>query len=117
MTTGHSPTSGRRPAMVDPDGMDVEFTGEIWQWRGPAPYYFVTVPEPESRDLREISGAVTYGWGMIPVRVRVGTTRWETSLWPKDGGYVVPLKDAVRKAETLAEGDTITVHLTTGDPR
>jgi len=92
--------------------MDVAFTGEIWHWRGPSPYYFVTVPEEQSDDLHELAGAVTYGWGMIPVRVRVGDTRWETSLFPKNGRYVVPLKDAVRRAEGLDVGDTVAVQLT-----
>lgn len=97
--------------------MELEFSGEIWQWRGPAPFYFVTVPEEQSLDLRDVSKAVTYGWGMIPVRVRIGDTEWETSLWPKDGRYVLPLKDMVRKAESLHEGDSVTVRLTPGDPR
>lgn len=92
--------------------MGVAFTGEIWHWRGPSPYYFVTVPEEQSDDLHELAGAVTYGWGMIPVRVRVGDTRWETSLFPKNGQYVVPLKDAVRRAEGLDLGDTVAVQLT-----
>jgi Domain of unknown function (DUF1905) len=92
--------------------VDLEFSGEIWEWRGPAPYYFVTVPQEESLDLQSVSTAVTYGWGMIPVRVRIGGTDWETSLWPREGQYVVPLKDAVRKAEELRAGDVVTVQLT-----
>ncbi|HET7385151.1 MAG TPA: DUF1905 domain-containing protein [Nocardioidaceae bacterium] len=98
-------------------GMDLEFSGEIWEWRGPAPYYFVTVPDEESRDLDAVAGAVSYGWGMIPVLVRIGETEWETSLWPKDGGYVVPLKDAVRRAEGIFEGDTVAVCLAVPGPR
>jgi GNAT superfamily N-acetyltransferase len=94
--------------------MDLEFSGEIWEWRGPAPYYFVSVPEEESLDLQAISRGVTYGWGMIPAQLRIGNTEWKTSLWPKDGGYVVPLKDVVRNAEGLSEGDIITIRLTTG---
>ena len=92
--------------------MELEFSGQIWEWRGPAPYYFVTVPEEETLDLQAVSTAITYGWGMIPVVARVGDTVWETSLWPKDGAYVVPLKDLVRHAEGLGEGDTVTVRLT-----
>jgi hypothetical protein len=92
--------------------VELEFSGEIWEWRGPAPYYFVTVPQEESLDLQAVSTAVTYGWGMIPVRVRIGEAVWETSLWPRDGQYVVPLKDAVRKAEELRPGDVVTVRLT-----
>lgn len=97
-------------------GMDLEFSGEIWQWRGPAPFYFVTVPEEDSLGLQAVSTAVTYGWGMIPVRVRIGDTEWATSLWPKDGRYVLPLKDLVRKAEGLDDGDTVAVRLTTDGP-
>ena len=91
--------------------MELEFCGEIWQWRGPAPWYFVTVPDDESLDLQAVSSAVTYGWGMVPVRVTIGATSWETSLWPKDGRYVVPLKATVRRAEGLAEGDNVMVRL------
>jgi Domain of unknown function (DUF1905) len=89
----------------------LEFSGEIWHWRGPAPYYFVTVPAAECEALKASSKLVTYGWGMIPVEAQIGSTGWKTSLFPKEGGYVVPLKDSVRKAEGLEEGDEVTVHL------
>ena len=92
--------------------MDVEVTGEIWFWKGPAPHHFVTVPDEESVELEATAAFVSYGWGMIPVAVQIGETRWTTSLWPKDGGYVVPLKAAVRKAEGLEVGDTVSVRLT-----
>ncbi len=91
--------------------MNIEINGEIWYWRGPAPHYFVTVPADQSRDLKTISGLVTYGWGMIPVTVQIGKTRWKTSLFPKDDCYIVPLKASARKAENLEEGDTVTVLL------
>lgn len=55
--------------------------------------------------------AVTYGWGMIPVNARVGETDWTTSLWPKDGSFILPLKDKVRKAESLVEGQYITARI------
>jgi hypothetical protein len=70
------------------------------------------VPEEESAQLREASDLVSYGWGVIPVGVRVGSTRWTTSLFPKDGGYVVPLKDRVRRAEGIEVGDLVTLRLT-----
>ena len=89
--------------------MRIEFSGKVFAWRGPAPFFFVAVPEEESREVRSIAAAVTYGWGMIPVRVRIGATDWRTSLFPKDGRYLVPLKDAVRKAEGIDEGDEVDV--------
>ena len=91
--------------------MIIEFNGKIWFWKGPAPWFFVTVPAEQSRDLKAISGFVTYGWGMIPADVRIGKTEWTTALFPKDGRYVVPIKASVRKAENLEEGDKVTVRL------
>lgn len=92
--------------------MNLTFSGEVWHWRGPAPFFFVTVSEPEAAQLQEMSAMVTYGWGMIPAVLTIGDTTWETALWPKDGGYVVPLKAAVRKAEGIEEADTVTINLT-----
>ncbi len=94
--------------------MDIEFNGKIWFWKGPAPWYFVTVPAEQCRDLQAISGLVTYGWGMIPVKARIGKTQWKTSLFPKDGRYIVPIKASVRKAERLEEGDKVTIRLEVG---
>lgn len=92
--------------------MELEFAGEIWEWRGPAHYHFVSVPEDECAELLAVSPMVSYGWGMIPATVRVGATDVTTALWPKDGGYVVPLKDKIRTAESLALGDVVTIGLT-----
>ncbi|SDC82854.1 DUF1905 domain-containing protein [Nocardioides lianchengensis] len=92
--------------------MILEFDGVVWEWRGPAPYHFVSVPEDECVELAEAAALVSYGWGMIPVRVAVGETELTTSLWPKDGGYVVPLKDKLRRAEGVSLGDEVTVRLT-----
>ena len=87
------------------------FSEEIWYWRGPSPFHFAWVPEDVCVEIRAIASDVTYGWGMIPVRGRIGRTEFETSLFPKDGRYVVPIKDSVRKPEALAPGDTVTFEL------
>ena len=89
--------------------MELEFSGEVWSWRGPAPYHFVSVPPELCDDVRDAAEVVSYGWGMVPVALRLGETAWTTSLWPKDGGYVVPLKDSVRAAEGVQLGDVVTV--------
>lgn len=94
--------------------MNLEFAGPIWFWRGPAPWYFVTVPAEQSADLKAISGFVTYGWGVIPVWAHIGKTEWTTSLFPKDDRYLVPIKASVRQAEHLAEGDEVVVRLQVG---
>ncbi len=91
--------------------MIIEFSGKILFWQGPAPWFFIAVPAQQSRDLKVISGLVTYGWGVIPVHVRIGKTEFKTSLFPKDGRYLVPVKASVRKAENLEKGDDVTVRL------
>ena len=92
--------------------MRVEFSGEVWFWRGPSPWHFVTVPDEECGSLEAASALVTYGWGMIPVTARIGKTTWTTSLYPKDGRYIVPVKTAVRTAESIEVGDVVRVCLT-----
>ena len=91
--------------------MHIEFTGEIFYCRGPAPILFVAVPEKPSSDIKAISSMVTYGWGVIPVHVRIGKTEWQTSLFPKEGRYLVPIKKSVQKSENLGVGDKVTLQL------
>jgi hypothetical protein len=91
--------------------MLLTFSGEIFHWRGPAPHYFVAVPQPQADEIRAVAKLVTYGWGVIPAAVTVGATRWTTSLFPKNGGYIVPIKALARKAEQLSEGDTVEIQL------
>ena len=95
-----------------PDPGPMEFEGELFEWRGPSPYHYIRVPPQISDDLRELSPMLTYGWGVIPVSARIGETDFTTSLFPKDGGYLLPIKDAVRKREGLVLGDAVTVALT-----
>jgi hypothetical protein len=61
--------------------------------------------------VRDLAPAVTYGWGMIPVEVRLGRSRWRTSLFPRDGGYVLPLRDSVRDKEKIAIDDAVHIRL------
>jgi hypothetical protein len=74
-------------------------------------YHFVTVPAEQGGDIKTVSSLVTYGWGVIPVHARIGATKWQTSLFPKNGLYLVPIKDSVRKAENLEVDDEVTVRL------
>lgn len=91
--------------------MIIEFEGKIIYWRGPAPFLFVVIPEKSSGDLKAISSMVTYGWGVIPVHVRIGKTEWKTSLFPKDGRYLVPIKKSVQKSENLGVGDSVVIQV------
>ena len=88
----------------------VDFTGEVVYWRGPSPYHFVVVPEPALDEVASWSFA-SYGWGCLPVRGRLGRTDFRTSLFPKDGGFVVPIKAHVRTAEGVDLGDVVRIGL------
>ena len=96
---------------MDITSIEVEFSGELYHWRGPSPYHFIRVPDGVSEGIREVANAVSYGWGVIPVKVRIGESDFSTSLFPKDGGYLLPVKDAIRKGEGLVLGDTVLVEM------
>lgn len=94
------------------EALEFTFTGQVIEWRGPSPYYFVPVPDDESAEIHEVAAVATYGWGVIPVEARIGDTTFETSLFPKNGGYLLPLKDAVRKPQAIAADDEVEVEMT-----
>lgn len=91
--------------------MDLRFDGEIIHWRGPAPFLFVPVPEEGCVALRAAAPVVSYGWGVIPVTARIGATTWTTSLFPRDGGYLLPVKVAVQRAEGVDVGSSVSVRM------
>ncbi|MCV7230025.1 DUF1905 domain-containing protein [Mycolicibacterium komossense] len=94
--------------------MDWEFDAEVFQWRGPAPYFFVAAPAHVDDFLHAHLGELTYGWGGIPAQVRIGATEVTTSLMPKDGVYLIPLKVALRRSEGIDDGDHVRVRLHVG---
>lgn len=94
--------------------MEFTFDGKIIYWRGPAPYYFIRVPDDQSAEIKAVANHVTYGWGVIPARVTIGETEFTTSLFPKQGSYLVPIRDKVRKAENLDLDDEVTLRLAIG---
>ncbi|WP_405016300.1 DUF1905 domain-containing protein [Kitasatospora sp. NBC_00070] len=92
--------------------MDIVFTARVIEWRGPAPFYFVPVPAEQAAEVRQVAAMATYGWGVVPVEARIGGTAFATSLFPKDGGYLLPLKIAVRRPLDLSAGDDVNVAMT-----
>jgi hypothetical protein len=92
--------------------MRFEFTSPLWEWSARAEWYFVTLPEEASADIAEVPRAPR-GFGAVKVRVRVGASRWSTSIFPdsQQGAYVLPVKKSVRTAEGLTEGEPVSVEL------
>lgn len=87
------------------------FRARMFEWRGPAPFHWLPLPEDVCDEVSARAAQTTYGWGVVPVDVRIGSTQWETSLLPRDGGYLLPVKKAVRVQEHVDDGDTVTVEL------
>ncbi|WP_435770595.1 DUF1905 domain-containing protein [Nocardioides sp. SYSU DS0651] len=92
-------------------GSEIAFRGTVVEWRGPAPYFFLTVPLEESAEIKEAARGLEY-WGQVAVVVRIGDTTFSTALFPKDGGYLLPLKVAVRRVEGIDAGEELDAVLT-----
>ena len=91
-----------------------EFTASLWPWKEhEGSWWFVTVPEDVSDEIEELHGSSAGGFGSIKVEVTVGATTWRTSLFPsmEQRAYVLPVKKAVRVAESIGEGRPFEVSL------
>ncbi|WP_211754640.1 DUF1905 domain-containing protein [Nocardioides gansuensis] len=90
-----------------------EFEAQLWRWDEALDgWFFVTVPAEASDGIRVASGPPR-GFGSVRVEVTVGSTTWRTSVFPdkKSGCFVLPVKQAVRRAEGLDAGDPVAVAL------
>jgi hypothetical protein len=94
--------------------MPFQFSGEMFEWRGPSPYYFIEIPVDQSVKIKERASQLTYGWGVIPVTGEIRDTEFITSLIPKDGIYLLPIKNVVRLGEGLEVDQVVHVKLTLG---
>lgn len=92
------------------------FEAAIIEWRGPAPFLFAAVPDEHVGAIRYAAMTASYGWGVVPVVAKVGKTGFATSLFPRDGGYLLPVKLAVQRSEGVGPGDRITVEMRVGRP-
>ena len=99
-----------RWCVFDDGGMEWTFRGELFEWRGPAPYLFVAMTPEDSEDLKEEARGLIY-WGQVPVRVTIGDSEFTTALFPRGGRYLVPVKVAVQRAEAIGEGAVVDVVL------
>jgi hypothetical protein len=94
------------------DLVQFRFEGVVVYWRGPSPFFFAPIPAQHVEDLRQVSKAVSYGWGMIPVAAAIGDVVFKTALFPKDETYLLPIKAAVRRKANITAGDSISVEMT-----
>lgn len=84
------------------------FKAKIWKYKGPAAWYFVTLPKPLSKKIRTNHGLSEEGWGRLKTTAEIGKTKWETAIWydTKAQAYLLPVKSLIRKKEKI-EGDAV----------
>ena len=93
--------------------------GPVWLWQGsdgaPAKgsWYFLTIDGETALAIRAAATNAA-AWGSVYVEATIGGTTWRTSLFPSKqaGGWLLPLKAAVRKAEAILDGTAVEVRLT-----
>jgi len=96
--------------------MELEFTAEVIHWRGPAPFFYARIPQEAGAAISRVRKAVTYGWGVIPVEATINGVTFRTSLFPKDGTYLLPLRDVVRRRIGVTVDDRVAVAMVVGRP-
>ncbi len=92
--------------------LHLTFEARIIHWRGPAPFFFAAIPAQHVEAVREAARLASYGWGVVPVTAMVQGVSFTTSLFPKDDGYLLPIKAAVRKAAGVTESDLVRLEMT-----
>lgn len=92
----------------------------LWLWssgKTAGVWHFLTI-EGEVADAIRLSALMVQGrrrgFGSVRVAAQIGDSRWQTSIFPhkESGGWILPVKLAVRRAEGIAAGDMVAVHLT-----
>lgn len=89
--------------------MDFEVSGQVFEWRGPAPFYFLAMSLEQSEEIETYKRELSYGWGVIPAEVTLGEVTSTTALIPKDGVFLVPLKDLFRKPAGVRAGSEVSL--------
>ena len=92
----------------------IAFVAEIIEWRGPAPFLFARIPDDHVGEIRHAALSASYGWGVVPVAAKVGESEFTTSLFPRDGTYLLPIKVAVQRSEAVGVGDRVRVTIQVG---
>jgi len=93
----------------------IRVTSLVWIWKGgegSGRWYFVTVPDEESNDIRAEAFGNPRGFGSVRVEAKIGEVSWRTSVFPlNSGGYLLPLKAEVRRKANIGAGDEVTIEL------
>ena len=97
-------------------------TATLWIWtsdKAPASWHFLTIAGETGEAIhalalmQRLESGRRRGWGAMKVAATIGGTSWQTSMFPDkaSGGWFLPVKAPVRKAEGLVAGDEVEVKL------
>jgi len=93
----------------------IRVTSLVWIWKGgegSGRWYFVTVPDEESNEIRAHAFGNPRGFGSVRVEAKIGEVSWRTSVFPlNSGGYLLPLKAEVRRKANIGAGDQVMIEL------
>lgn len=93
----------------------ITVTSLLWIWKGSdaaGRWYFITVPEEQSADIKAHAFGSPRGFGSVKVEASISDVSWRTSVFPlNSGGYLLPVKKDIRTKANLAAGDEVTVEL------
>ncbi|MFM9053207.1 MAG: DUF1905 domain-containing protein [Bacteroidota bacterium] len=89
------------------------FTARVWKYPCPASWYFVSVPNGVSKEIRRLSLGKEEGWGRLKAIARIGDAEWPTALWydTRHHTYLMPIKAEIRKRVGISEGSNVKVSI------
>lgn len=103
-----------------PDAETLRFTAPLLVWRteqyGDIGYVTIAGAAAEAIGAHELMRRLELGrrrgFGSVKVAAAIGASRWSTSVFPqKGGGWFMPVKKAICRAEGLAADDEVAVRL------
>jgi hypothetical protein len=94
--------------------MEYKFLAKVWQYPSPEGWFFVSLPEEMASEIRENFQNQEEGWGRLKVTAKVSQSEWKTSMWfdTKYRTYLLPLKSEIRRRESIAIDQTLTITIT-----
>ena len=84
-----------------------EVKSELFEWRGPSPFHFVAINDEDSALIKTVAKDFTYGWGVLYATIQIGSLVWTTALIPKEGQYLIPFRDEIRKKLKINLGEIV----------
>ena len=94
-----------------PNLIKYDFSAKIWQYEGPNGWYFVSLPQDISKEIRENLKWQEEGWGRLKANAKIQNHEWKTAIWyaTKQNTYILPLKAAIRKKCKIEKDQVIEV--------